>query len=93
MASPSGHGDLKLRAPPPRAIGGSLEKIMWQPIASAPFGVDLELAVIDRDGVHALVFPCRRGLTGWVKSEFGERVDVSPTHWRGWAARERQAHN
>ena len=33
---------------------------MWQSIPSAPFDRDLELAVIDDDGTHALVFPCRR---------------------------------
>ncbi len=32
----------------------------WQPIASAPFDRDIELAVIDYYGVHALAFPCRR---------------------------------
>jgi len=57
---------------------------MWQPIASAPFDQDLELAVMDRDGVHALIFPCRRLLTGWVKANSWERVEVSPTHWREW---------
>jgi hypothetical protein len=57
---------------------------MWQPISSAPFDRDLELAVIDRDGPHALVFPCRRVLTGWIKSATKERVDISPTHWRIW---------
>lgn len=61
---------------------------MWQPIASAPFGRDLQLAVIDRDGAHALVFPCRRALTGWKKSETRERIEVSPTHWREWGDRE-----
>jgi hypothetical protein len=58
----------------------------WQPIASAPFGRELELAVVDRDGAHALVFPCRRTLTGWMRANTEERVDVSPTHWRDWAA-------
>jgi hypothetical protein len=57
---------------------------MWQPISNAPFDRDLELAVIDGDGPHALVFPCRRVLTGWTKSATKERVDVSPTHWRIW---------
>ena len=57
---------------------------IWQPAGNAPFGHDLEVAVIDRDGVHALVFPCRRSLTGWVRSTTRERVDVSPTHWREW---------
>jgi hypothetical protein len=29
----------------------------WKPISSAPFDRDLELAVIDREGEHPLVFP------------------------------------
>lgn len=39
---------------------------------------------MDWDGTHALVFPCRRVLTGWIKSDSNERVNVSPTHWRMW---------
>lgn len=62
----------------------SKNKSMWQPISTAPFDRDLELAVIDRDGPHALVFPCRRVLTGWIKSATKERVDISPSHWRIW---------
>jgi hypothetical protein len=58
--------------------------IMWQSISTAPFDRDLELAVMDRDGPQALVFPCRRALTGWTKSGTKEWVDVSPTHWRAW---------
>lgn len=58
--------------------------IMWQPASTAPFDRDLELAVMDWDGPHALVFPCRRALTGWIKSDTKEWVDVSPTHWRAW---------
>lgn len=57
---------------------------MWQSKATAPFDRDLELAVIDRSGVHALVFPCRRVLHGWVKSQTGWIVHVDPTHWREW---------
>jgi len=59
---------------------------MWQPISDAPFGWELELAVIDSDGIHALVFPCRRTLTGWMRAGTKDRVDVSPTHWRDWSA-------
>ena len=55
---------------------------MWQPIASAPFDNDIELAVIDGDGPHALVFPCRRILGGGMNSETRERLEVHPTHWR-----------
>nr|WP_115734126.1 hypothetical protein [Aminobacter aminovorans] len=57
---------------------------MWQPISTAPFDRDLELSVIDRDGVHPLVFPCRRVLAAWIKSATKERLDISPTHWRIW---------
>ena len=56
----------------------------WQRIATAPFDRDLELAVIDYDGVHALAFPCRRILGSWIKAETTQRIDVQPTHWRQW---------
>ena len=59
---------------------------MWQQVSTAPFDCDLELAVIDDDGAHALVFPCRRILNGWMKAETKERLDVRPTHWRQWQA-------
>jgi hypothetical protein len=59
---------------------------MWQPINQAPFGSDLELAVVNEDGTHALVFPCRRIVGGWMNSATKERVDVRPTHWREWTA-------
>jgi hypothetical protein len=57
---------------------------MWQPISTAPYERDLELAVIDGDGgPHALVFPCRRIPGGWIHAELKKWIDVSPTHWRG----------
>ena len=56
----------------------------WQPISTAPFDRDLELAVIDVDGPHALVFPCRRALHGWIKASTRHEIDVHPTHWRDW---------
>ena len=58
---------------------------MWQPASNAPFDCDLELAVIDGDGQHALVFPCRRISAGWINASTRERLDVRPTHWRPWA--------
>jgi len=57
---------------------------MWRPINTAPFDHDLELAVIDGDGAHALVFPCRRILGGWLNALTKARIDVQPTHWRDW---------
>ncbi len=58
---------------------------MWQSTA-APFDRHLQLAVIDTVGeVHALAFPCRRVLRGWVNSQTGAPVHVFPTHWREWS--------
>jgi len=57
---------------------------MWESISSAPFNCDLELAVIDGDGPHVLVFPCRRILGGWMNALTKERIEVHPTHWRSW---------
>jgi hypothetical protein len=58
---------------------------MWQPISTAPYERDLELAVIDGDGgPHALVFPCRRIPGGWIHAELKKWIDVRPTHWREW---------
>jgi|SRR5271166_987820 len=59
----------------------------WQLISTAPFDRDLELAVIGYDGVHALVFPCRRILGSWINAETKKRIDVWPTHWRAWQER------
>jgi hypothetical protein len=59
---------------------------MWQPVSSAPFDRDLELAVIERDCPHCLVFPCRRTPGGWINAETKGRIDVRPTHWRPWNA-------
>jgi hypothetical protein len=41
---------------------------MWQPISTAPYDLDLELAVIDEGGPDMLVFPCRRVLDGWINT-------------------------
>jgi hypothetical protein len=60
------------------------ETPIWEPIASAPFDRDLELAVVDGHHVHPLVFACRRTAAGWIKASTRERVIVNPTHWRLW---------
>ena len=53
----------------------------WQPISTAPFDRDLELAVFDTAGqVHALMFPCRRILGGWIKAGGKQLIEVQPTH-------------
>jgi hypothetical protein len=63
-------------------------EFMWQPISSAPFGRDLELAVLDADGAHALVFPCKRVPGGWINAATKRWIDVRPTHWREWVPKD-----
>jgi hypothetical protein len=58
--------------------------MQWQPVITAPYGADLEVAVINGTGTHALVFPCRRGVYGWIDAASGEFVEVHPSHWRQW---------
>ncbi len=58
---------------------------VWEKISTAPFGRDLELAVIEGDRVHSLVFALRRAPDGWIKVKTLERIVVNPTHWRPWA--------
>lgn len=57
---------------------------MWQDISIAPDDRDLQLAVIDGNEQHVLVFPCRRRESNWYCSTSGQSVDVDPTHWREW---------
>jgi hypothetical protein len=58
---------------------------MWHPSSTAPFDRDLELAIIDSNGVRAIAYPCRRVLGGWIKAEIKTRVELCPTHWRDWS--------
>jgi hypothetical protein len=60
---------------------------IWETIATAPFDHDLELAVVEGDHVHPLVFACRRTKDGWTRASTCERVVVNPTHWRLWPAK------
>ena len=61
---------------------------MWHFIISVdviPKDRDLLLAVMDRDGLHMLEFPCRCDETGcWIDVRTGQAIDVQPTHWREW---------
>jgi hypothetical protein len=59
----------------------------WKPIYTAPFDRDVEIAVIDGDGKHALTFPCRRTVGGWVNAVTKKQLYfILPTHWRVWVA-------
>ena len=57
----------------------------WLPVASAPSDRELEVCVLDYDGmVHALMFPCHRDGAEWVDHTGGRHLDIQPTHWRRW---------
>lgn len=54
----------------------------WLPVSIAPADRDLEVCVLDYDGlVHALVFPCHKDGADWVDGS-NDHVHVQPTHWR-----------
>ena len=57
----------------------------WNPIASAPADVELELCVYDCEEYHTLAFPCRRNGVGWSDVRLNKMVPIRPTHWRLWA--------
>ncbi len=56
----------------------------WQPIASAPFDRNLRLAIVSAQGAHALAFPARRILRGWINAGTNEQIQLRPTHWQEW---------
>jgi hypothetical protein len=68
-SSPAGMIQIKARPTLPDHLFS-----MWKPISSAPFHADLELAVIDGNGEHPLVFPCRRAVGGWINNN--KQVEV-----------------
>ncbi|MTV17655.1 hypothetical protein FDV58_27520 [Bradyrhizobium elkanii] len=74
---------MPTRDTPERPDAGVSET--WEGVATAPFNRDLELAVIEGNAIHKLVFPCRRIHGGWAKAGTAERILVQPTHWRAWA--------
>jgi hypothetical protein len=56
------------------------QTIPWQPISTAPFDCNLELAVFDTRGrPHALVFPCRR-ILGPPKGYSSDCFNLSGPH-------------
>jgi hypothetical protein len=56
----------------------------WKPISTAPYTGELEIAVVDEHGAHAVAFPCRRVVGGWIAAETNKWIKVRPTHWRVW---------
>lgn len=64
---------------------GQESNYRWQDVSSAPFDRDLEIAVINGHGTHAVAFACRRIVGGWMNAETRQRLPMlEPTHWREW---------
>lgn len=60
----------------------------WLPVAvTPPDDRDLEVCVIDKGGVHALIFPVRKREGNWVDASTKKPIDIGPTHWRLWVER------
>jgi hypothetical protein len=58
----------------------------WLPVSSAPLDADLEVCVIDFDGILlALMLPCQHDGTKWVDASTKKNVDIQPTYWRKWS--------
>lgn len=58
----------------------------WLPTSITPPGGDLEVCVLDFDGiVLALAYPCHMNAADWVDASNIKRVDIQPTHWRKWS--------
>jgi hypothetical protein len=68
-----------------REINPMRDPSVWEDISIAPFDHEIEVAVVEGDSLHALVFACRRILCGWINAQTNQRVTINPTHWRSWA--------
>jgi hypothetical protein len=62
----------------------------WQPINTAPLNRNVEIAISDGTGVHAVACACRLTERGWIAAESKRAFYwVRPTHWRDWPATEK----
>ncbi|WGS19523.1 MULTISPECIES: hypothetical protein [unclassified Bradyrhizobium] len=62
-----------------------LSSAEWLPVSTAPSDRELEVCVLDYDGiVHALVFPCHREGAEWIDDANRKHLGIQPTHWRNW---------
>jgi hypothetical protein len=60
----------------------------WNPIESAPFDEDVSVQATDgRGGPYTLPNPCRLTTSGWVSSNKGTPLAVTPVKWRPYHPR------
>ena len=51
---------------------------------SVPSDRDIEVAVVDRAGIHPVRFPCRHRDAVWTNAVTRKQIEINPTHWREW---------
>jgi hypothetical protein len=57
----------------------------WLPASIAPSNGELEICILDFDGlVHSLAFPCRKVGAEWFDGSGTKHPDIQPTQWRKW---------
>ena len=56
----------------------------WKEIGSVPSDRDIEVAVVDRAGIHPVRFPCRHRDAVWTNAVTRKQIEINPTHWREW---------
>jgi hypothetical protein len=57
----------------------------WLPASTAPSDRDLEICVLDYDGiVYRFPFACHKDGLSWVDARGKKHADIQPTHWRNW---------
>jgi hypothetical protein len=57
----------------------------WQPTSMAPSDRDLEICVLDYNGmVQTFPLACHKDGANWVDARGKRHVDIQPTHWRNW---------
>ncbi len=62
-----------------------MRRMEWQLIDTVPRDRDVEIAVTNDAGMHALACQCRLTEHGWIAASSKRRLHwVRPTHWRDW---------
>ena len=60
-----------------------MRRMEWKPIDTVPRDRDVEVAVTDSTGMHAVACPCRLSEHGWIAANSKRRLYwIRPTHWR-----------
>ena len=60
----------------------------WRTAATAPYNQELELRVLEAEGVQCLSHPCLQNNDGqWINVDLGTELKIQPLQWRPWRRR------